>query len=317
LLIDFIKKHAYLSSLALFDSLSVQLSICLLVPRESLAQSLLSQLSQCGYLAKLTITSQEFLEYLAENGEEIDCLVILRQPSTIPIFNQMFEQGILLPTVLIISDEQEKPHLDPTYVYHSAEVKLLSSNLEELPIKIPEAINQFLHLGQSCSLLEDNQSNIDVIKQQQEEQKFKTLQQRRLTDKLKERLGYLGVYYRRNSKLFYRNLDPEERAFFLQDISENYRKIILDYFAENIDINSEIDQYVNKLFFYDFSVSQVLEIHMELMDDFAQQLKLEGRSEEILLDYRLVIIDVLAHLCEMYRRSIPREDASYDFQSKI
>ncbi|MFM8293222.1 MAG: circadian clock protein KaiA, partial [Microcystaceae cyanobacterium] len=60
------------------------------------------------------------------------------------------------------------------------------------------------------------------------------------------------------------------------------------------------------------SVSQILEIHMELMDEFSQQLKLEGRSEEILLDYRLVLIDILAHLGEMYRRSIPREDVPPD-----
>jgi circadian clock protein KaiA len=46
---------------------------------------------------------------------------------------------------------------------------------------------------------------------------------------------------------------------------------------------------------------------MELMDALATQLKLEGRSEEILLDYRLTLIDIIAHLCEMYRRSIPRE----------
>jgi circadian clock protein KaiA len=59
-------------------------------------------------------------------------------------------------------------------------------------------------------------------------------------------------------------------------------------------------------------VSQILEIHMELMDEFSQQLKLEGRSEEILLDYRLALIDILAHLGEMYRRSIPREDIPYD-----
>ena len=51
---------------------------------------------------------------------------------------------------------------------------------------------------------------------------------------------------------------------------------------------------------------------MELMDEFAQQLKLEGRNEDILLDYRLALIDIVAHLCEMYRRSIPREDVSLD-----
>ena len=65
------------------------------------------------------------------------------------------------------------------------------------------------------------------------------------------------------------------------------------------------------------SVSQILEIHMTLMDEFAQQLKLEGRSEEILLDYRLTLIDILAHLGEMYRRSIPREDIPLDILYQI
>jgi len=45
------------------------------------------------------------------------------------------------------------------------------------------------------------------------------------------------------------------------------------------------------------------------MDQFSQQLKLEGRSDEILLDYRLTLIDIVAHLCEMYRRSIPIKTA--------
>jgi circadian clock protein KaiA len=46
---------------------------------------------------------------------------------------------------------------------------------------------------------------------------------------------------------------------------------------------------------------------MEIMDDFAKQLKLEGRNEEVVLDYRLTLIDTLANLCEMYRRSIPQD----------
>ncbi|MGK7898848.1 MAG: circadian clock protein KaiA, partial [Xenococcus sp. (in: cyanobacteria)] len=58
-------------------------------------------------------------------------------------------------------------------------------------------------------------------------------------------------------------------------------------------------------------------IHMELMDEFSQQLKLEGRSEEILLDYRLALIDIVAHLCEMYRRSIPRKDVPLDLLLKL
>ena len=43
---------------------------------------------------------------------------------------------------------------------------------------------------------------------------------------------------------------------------------------------------------------------MELIDDFSKKLKIEGRSDEILLDYRITLIDVLAHLCETYRSSL-------------
>ena len=138
------------------------------------------------------------------------------------------------------------------------------------------------------------------------------LQQRRLADKLKERLGYLGVYYKRNPKSFYRNLEPAEKQEFLEQLALEYREIILTYFNQSVDINQEIDQFVNSAFFADVSVSQILEIHINLMDEFSQHLKLEGRSEEILLDYRLALIDILAHLGEMYRRSIPREDIPFD-----
>jgi circadian clock protein KaiA len=51
---------------------------------------------------------------------------------------------------------------------------------------------------------------------------------------------------------------------------------------------------------------------MELIDEFSQQLQIEGRSDEILQDYRLPLIDIIAHLCEIYRRSIPGEDISWE-----
>ena len=101
------------------------------------------------------------------------------------------------------------------------------------------------------------------------------------------------------------------------DISEQYREIILDYFDSQVQVNQEIDNFVNQAFFADLSVSQILEIHMDLMDDFSQQLKLEGRNEDILLDYRLALIDLIAHLCEMYRRSIPKEDIPFDMLFQV
>ena len=132
-------------------------------------------------------------------------------------------------------------------------------------------------------------------------------QQRRLSEKLKERLGYLGVYYKRNPQFFLRHLPQNERQKFLENLKSDYRQIVLMYFSQEKNLNQKIDSFVDTAFFADVSVSSIVEIHMELMEEFSKQLKLEGRSEEVLLDYRLTLIDVIAHLGEMYRRSIPRE----------
>ena len=137
--------------------------------------------------------------------------------------------------------------------------------------------------------------------------KLLSAQQDRLTDKLKARLGYLGVYYKRNPEYFLRNMSQVDREALLNQLKIDYRKIVLGYFSNEANLNSSIDTFVDQAFMADIPVSLIVEMHMNLMDEFSKQLKLEGRSEEILLDYRLTLIDVIAHLCEMYRRSIPRE----------
>jgi circadian clock protein KaiA len=53
-------------------------------------------------------------------------------------------------------------------------------------------------------------------------------------------------------------------------------------------------------------IPQIIEMHMEIIDEFAKQLRIEGRSDETLLDYRLTLIDILAHLCEVYRCSVAK-----------
>ncbi|MBD2104854.1 circadian clock protein KaiA [Leptolyngbya sp. FACHB-261] len=153
-----------------------------------------------------------------------------------------------------------------------------------------------LRLGKTAALSDSSEPTSNSLSQHHS-----------LADKLKERLGYLGVYYKRDPRRFLRRLPEPERQEFYRKLYSTYRGIILNYFRSNGDLNQRIDEFVNLAFFADISVSQVLEIHMELMDAFAKQLKLEGRSDEILLDYRIALIDVIAHLCELYRRSIPRE----------
>jgi circadian clock protein KaiA len=132
-------------------------------------------------------------------------------------------------------------------------------------------------------------------------------QELQLAEKLKERLGYLGVYYKRNPQNFLRNMTLPQKDALLRQLKQDYRELILAYFTDEPGLNDRIDQFVNLVFLSDLPTAQIVEIHMELMDEFSKHLKLEGRSDEVLLDYRLTLIDTLAHLCEMYRRSIPRE----------
>ena len=55
----------------------------------------------------------------------------------------------------------------------------------------------------------------------------------------------------------------------------------------------------------DLPITRTVEIHVNLIDEFWKQLRLEGHKNDFLQDYRLALLDVMAHLCEMYRRSIP------------
>ena len=291
------------------------LSLCLFVP-DAIAQKLLEWLNGDRYRINCFNALNDFLSFIAGNTEHIDCLIVFNDPSILPFFNQLYEQGRLLPVVILESDpplEVEKsPKAGmPTVLYHNAEIRLPEAEWKTIPVVIDRAIAHYLHLRPNQSWAE-METSLNKAAPSESQQSFLILQQRRLADKLKERLGYLGVYYKRNPNYFYRNLIKREKKEFLAQLSAEYREIILNYFAPDENFNQMIDQFVNHIFFSDISISQILEIHMELMDQFSQSLKLEGRSDEVLLDYRLALIDILAHLGEMYRRSIPREDIPFD-----
>jgi circadian clock protein KaiA len=187
--------------------------------------------------------------------------------------------------------ELEKQPIDCLILQSSSDLPLLIEQLQQRAIFLPTVV-----LTTSPDLIAELTKQNSLM-----------LQQRRLTDKLKERLGYLGVYYKRDPKNFLRHLPAAEKKKFLRKLKSDYSDIVLVYFSGDEQLNQKIDDLVNTAFFADVSVSQIVEIHMELIDEFSKQLKLEGRSDEILLDYRLTLIDTIAHLCEMYRRSIPRD----------
>lgn len=273
---------------------------------QSLRKEISSNLADDRHLVEHFDYDKRNHQEIIQNKENIDCLIFFRNSTSAEFITPLIDDGVLLPSIIF----QAEPPLEnvPDQLYHSAERYITPPQLGNLSSLVDQAIAQFLNLAPTC-LLSDKPINID---KDSDRQGFLLLQQRRLADKLKERLGYLGVYYKRNPKYFYRNLTPEEQEQFRTQFATDYREIILNYFNETPPNNQAIDQFVNQAFFADVSVSYILETHMKLMDAFTQQLKLEGRSEEILLDYRLTLIDIVAHLCEMYRRSIPREDLPFE-----
>lgn len=283
------------------------------------------------------MSKSEVIGLTEEKLRHIDCLVLENSPELVALLSELKERHVLLPVVVVNVESDATNTIKAAYestsdspsVYAGSDtvqanastrtqtkiptVELLQTNYHDglvlvqpfLPSSIEadirKAIDQFLDLPPS-QLLPQLSARLGAT-----QQTSLVLQQRRLASKLKERLGYLGVYYKRNPQYFLRHMSHDERQEFLSDLSKRYREIVLTYFSDSETTNQQIDEYVNTAFFADISVSQIVEIHMELMDEFSKQLQLEGRSEEILMDYRLTLIDVIAHLCEMYRRSIPRE----------
>lgn len=291
---------------------------------EPLAQSLSQILSGDRYIWLAACSESDFFDVIEQHKHQIDCLVLEDDGSLKNVTHRLSEQGTLLPVVILPQESKvisfhatTNQSLPPAqknnnsssaqtnHLFHAAEVRLHLSQLPELSGFIDKAIAQFVTLSPVSSL--PDLFTTDEIAAELSHRSFLLQQQRRLSEKLKERLGYLGVYYKRNPQLFLRHLPPSERQKILENLKSEYRQIVLKYFSQDNTLNQRIDNFVDKSFFADISVSRIVEIHMELMEEFSKQLKLEGRSEDILLDYRLTLIDVIAHLGEMYRRSIPRE----------
>lgn len=288
-----------------------QIFICTLLSSDSLVE-FFTQILEGDRYSLVNATYDNFLELVDQGKHRIDCLILEESTALPQIVSHLHREAILLPAVLLMTEE--KSQLSPQSssfnsvnqseksCYHIAEVRCQEQKQEDIQQAIDQAIAQFLQLSKACRLPSKTPEDLadDAI------QDNLTTQQQRLSQKLKERLGYLGVFYKRNPQQFFHKLSEDEQSDYLVNLRRDYRDIILNYFRKGNTVNQEIDDFVTQVFFADISTLKILEIHMELMEAFAKKLKLEGRNEDILLDYRLTLIDVMAHLCEMYRRSIPK-----------
>jgi circadian clock protein KaiA len=248
----------------------------------------------------------DFADFIRQK-KEVHCLLLESKVDISDLLAGFYKEMLLLPAVILVPNPtgtRIEAQVEPEQAfYHVAEVQADPSGIDQINHLIEMAIQAFLQALAASPL----PFLAQAVRLHPEMAGALKVQQQELSRKLKERLGYFGIYYKRDPHLYFRHMSSADKQALLTEIKTEYREIVLEYFNASVEINAKIDALVTKAFFADLSVSQILEIHMELMDTFAKQLKLEGRSEDVLLDYRLTLIDVIAHLCEMYRRSLPRE----------
>ncbi|TAF57192.1 MAG: circadian clock protein KaiA [Oscillatoriales cyanobacterium] len=298
------------------------LTICIFALDVDLIDQIRTALDDDRFAVTVCHSPTEFIETLSSDWSHFDSLILEAHDGLPDLVARLHQAKLVLPAIILTTaqygsgnDPQDSssgnrlpstprdrtsPSIGQSHFYHQAEVYLTLNPVNSLEDAVTQALAQFLQLSPSDKASPPSFSSSQKITLLEEKQRL-------LTEKLKERLGYLGVYYKRNSQRFLRNLSAAEAIDLIEQLQVLYQDIVLQYFDKGGEVNQAIDEFVYLAFFADISVTRVVELHMNLMDQFSKQLQLEGRSEEILLDYRLTLIDVIAHLCEMYRRSIPRE----------
>ena len=224
----------------------------------------------------------DLVSTLEAQQEEIDAVVVEQHLLDASSREQLLGRGLLFPAVVV---GEMKGHVD----YHSEELHLADDQLAQLGYTVDAAISRFLRQGRA-----DGRSDDDGLASVD-----------KLSRRLQERLGYLGVFYKRDPSRFLGSLPPEERRELLESLQRTYRDLLISYFSDPAASNQALESFVNTAFFSDLPITRTVDIHVDQIDEFWKQLRLEGHKSDFLQDYRLALLDVMAHLCEMYRRSIP------------
>ena len=224
----------------------------------------------------------DLVSTLEAQREEIDAVVVEQHLLDASSREQLLGRGLLFPAVVV---GEMKGHVD----YHAEELHLADDQLAQLGYTVDAAISRFLRQGRA-----DGRSDDDGLASVD-----------KLSRRLQERLGYLGVFYKRDPSRFLGSLPTEERRELLESLQRTYRDLLISYFSDPAASNQALESFVNTAFFSDLPITRTVDIHVDQIDEFWKQLRLEGHKSDFLQDYRLALLDVMAHLCEMYRRSIP------------
>lgn len=234
-------------------------------------------------------------EALARESGPVDVLLldVLADPDELALL----KGSLLLPTVFI-GEPSRHDRL------HNAEVHAPIHQLRQLSYYCDAAVSRFLQRMPPRAIAPDatgDATTASLLSAGDDDSRWQ------LDTRLQERLGYLGIFYKRDSSRFLRHLPDSEKEDLLRSLERSYHDLMSSYFRDSGTANRALENFVNTAFFADLPLRHVVDIHMQLIRQLTNQLKLEGHRTTFLKDYRLTLIDVMAHLAELYRRSIPQE----------
>ena len=260
------------------------LTVALLLSTPELVEACRQWLPSSRYesVPLLPSSGDDLAEVMAPHQNDFDAVVLEQTLLDDRVRERLMSAGLLFPAVIV---GELKGHVD----YHPEELHLPGDQLAQLGYNIDAAISRFLRQGRLDGRQEDTATRA-----------VGTLSQR-----LRERLGYLGVFYKRDPSRFLGSLAPDDRKDLLESLHRTYRDLLVSYYSDPAASNQALESFVNTAFFSDLPITRTVEIHVDLIDEFWKQLRMEGHKNDFLQDYRLALLDVMAHLCEMYRRSIP------------
>lgn len=237
------------------------LSLCILYSTDAFAQFLSPFLEESAvhgeiaqpvrYTCKFVKSAEALLRYIQQPAHPIDCLILPVFPDLPALFDQLQQQALFFPTVVIeflpsggvLGAESEAGKVpQPPFAYHPAVIWLMTTQINQISLTIDQAISKFLQLNP------DQPSVSDLMVLPPSPTHRLMAQQLRLAEKLKERLNYLGVYYKRNPRNFLRHMALSQKEELLQQLSADYRAIVLAYFTDEPGLNDKIDQFVNVAF---------------------------------------------------------------------
>ena len=156
---------------------------------------------------------------LEPQREAIDAVVVEQQLLDPQTRDQLVNSGLLFPAVVV---GELKGHVD----YHSEELHLPSDQLAQLGYNIDAAISRYLR-----------QSRVDGRPGEAATRAVGTLSRR-----LQERLGYLGVFYKRDPSRFLGSLPPDERHELLESLQRTYRDLLISYRSEERRVGKECER---------------------------------------------------------------------------